>query len=233
VLSNAQNVSIYVDCFYLGIDLIINISRIKFEYICKDIFNQCIVPIDKCIKCALKKDENINIDEIILVGGVSKTPKIREIIHNQFYNIKIHSDINPDEVVAQGAAIYAYQMINQSTTNAAGTIALLMDINPMDIGIKLNNDKFIKIIKKNTQLPCKNYKICSTVSDNQNAVHVQVYEDGNIYLGSFILKNISRMKKSHQKIKIKFSVDITGLLKISATELKTGKKNKLIVEKYK
>ena len=209
--------------------LYIEMHRQNFEDICQKYFDECFVIIEKALKDAnLKKEE---IDDVILVGGSSKIPKINEMIKD-YFNKEPCKSINPDEVVAIGATIQAV-ICNNIGNEKTKKELLLLDVTPLSIGISCNK-KMDFIIPRNTTIPCNktiNYK---TVNDNQKIISFKIYQGesnnykDNIYIGKFKYENISSKEKGKIIIQITFSLDINGILTVSANEL--GNDNEMKIE---
>ena len=218
-LSTADEVEISVDSISKGDDLSVNIDRDNFENLCKDIFEKCMKTLKQIIEeSGFKKEE---IDEVVLVGGSSKIPKIQEMIkeyfnHNKKFNLS--KKINPDEAVAYGATIVANKIIKLS----------IKDVIPLTLGVG-SKDNMIPMIKKNTNVPFTYIKTFKTIEDNQTDFGIGIYEGeeklikDNILVDTFYLRNITKAPKGETKMEITFDVDENGILNIKAKE--TGENN--------
>jgi len=223
-LSSSVQTTIELDSIYDGIDLNISLSRAKLESLCSDIFNRILNPIDLVIKDA---DINKNdIEEIILVGGTTRIPKIQELLSNYFNGKELNKSINPDEAVAYGASIQAAILSGIKDDKLDNLI--LLDVCPLSLGIETAGGVMKVLIPRGTQLPTKKTQIFSTATDNQPAVTIQVFEgerhntEHNNKLGEFQLKGIPPMPRGVPQIVITYDIDVNGILNVSAVEKSSG-----------
>ena len=223
-LSSSVQTTIELDSIYDGIDLNISLSRAKLESLCSDIFNRILNPIDLVIKDA---DINKNdIEEIILVGGTTRIPKIQELLSNYFNGKELNKSINPDEAVAYGASIQAAILSGVKDDKLDNLI--LLDVCPLSLGIETAGGVMKVLIPRGTQLPTKKTQIFSTATDNQPAVTIQVFEgerhntEHNNKLGEFQLKGIPPMSRGVPQIVITYDIDVNGILNVSAVEKSSG-----------
>ena len=223
-LSSSVQTTIELDSIYDGIDLNISLSRAKLESLCSDIFNRILNPIDLVIKDA---DINKNdIEEIILVGGTTRIPKIQELLSNYFNGKELNKSINPDEAVAYGASIQAAILSGIKDDKLDNLI--LLDVCPLSLGIETAGGVMKVLIPRGTQLPTKKTQIFSTATDNQPAVTIQVFEgerhntEHNNKLGEFQLKGIPPMSRGVPQIVITYDIDVNGILNVSAVEKSSG-----------
>lgn len=223
-LSSSVQTTIELDSIYDGIDLNISLSRAKLESLCSDIFNRILNPIDLVIK-----DADINksdIEEIILVGGTTRIPKIQELLSNYFNGKELNKSINPDEAVAYGASIQAAILSGVKDDKLDNLI--LLDVCPLSLGIETAGGVMKVLIPRGTQLPVKKTQIFSTATDNQPAVTIQVFEgerhntEHNNKLGEFQLKGIPPMPRGVPQIVITYDIDVNGILNVSAVEKSFG-----------
>ena len=223
-LSSSVQTTIELDSIYDGIDLNISLSRAKLESLCSDIFNRILNPIDLVIK-----DADINksdIEEIILVGGTTRIPKIQELLSNYFNGKELNKSINPDEAVAYGASIQAAILSGVKDDKLDNLI--LLDVCPLSLGIETAGGVMKVLIPRGTQLPVKKTQIFSTATDNQPAVTIQVFEgerhntEHNNKLGEFQLKGIPPMPRGVPQIVITYDIDVNGILNVSAVEKSSG-----------
>lgn len=239
VLSNNEATNIEVDSFYTdkkgkSYDLKVKITREIFEKICENEFLRSLAPVDKALADAKIKTNNI--DDVVLIGGSTRIPKIKQLLSEKFGPTKLRSDINPDEAVAYGATIQAAIMCG-ITDQVIGDLVLI-DVTPLTLGIETAGGIFEPLIKRNTNIPYEIEKIFSTYSDNQPGVTVKIFEGerrltkDNNPLGDFTLE-IPPMPKGIPKIKVKFSVNENGIMCVSATEESTSKMNQITIKNDK
>ena len=222
-LSSLKETQIDIDCLAEGEDLLIDITRTDFEKYCNDLFLKCLKTLKETIK-----ESNLNekdIDEVVLIGGSSRIPKIREIIQKHFKLNKLNLTINPDFAVAAGAGIKA-----GIYTQLSGFENLeVKDVNPLSLGVSTIGGKMSIIIPKNTLIPCSEYKRYKTIYDNQPNFIVGIYQGENEFfkdnykLDFFCIENIRKAPKGEVILKITFSLDKDSILAITAEE--EGNKN--------
>jgi len=234
ILSQSETTNIIVENFYENEDLEMQITREVFEKICNQDFQRCLKPIDIALKDA--KLKSIDIQDVVLVGGSTRIPKIRELLNNIFTN-KLKANINPDEAVAYGATIEAAKL--SGIKDGKLDQLVLLDITPLSLGIETAGGIMTKLIKRNTPIPASCVDYFSTFTDNQPGVTIKIFEgeraltqDNNL-LGTFELTGIPPMSKGKPKIKVTFNVDVNGIMDIQAIEESTGKSNKLIISNKK
>ena len=205
----------------------VKITRAKFESLVDELIERSIAP----CKIAVK-DAGIDvseIDEIILVGGQTRMPKVQEAVE-AFFGKAPRKDVNPDEAVAVGAAIQG-QVLSGDRTDV-----LLLDVTPLTLGIETMGGVMAKMIAKNTTIPSKYSQIYSTAEDNQSAVTIKVYQgeremcSGNKLLGEFNLEGIPPARRGQPQIEVTFDLDANGILKVSAKDKGTGKENKVTIK---
>lgn len=234
-LSTTTSTIIEVDSLYEGIDFKTTISRAKFELLCMDDFKKCLEPVNQVLKDAKMSKEEIT--DIVLVGGSTRIPKVRELLKEYFDGKEPKQDINPDEAVAYGAAVQA--AILAKIKDAKIDTMVLVDVTPLSLGIETAGGQMAKIIPRNTTIPCCKEQIFSTYSDNQPGVTVKVYEGErdftkhNNLLGTFELTGIPPMPRGIPKINVKFDVDANGIMNVTATEESTNKSNKITIKNDK
>ena len=228
ILSIAKEASIYIKSLSEETDLDLKINRIEFNNICEEIFEKCIKHVENSINESKLKISDI--EKIVLVGGSSKIPKIQEILGNIFGKEKLCKTINPDEAIAQGAAIYG----NQFNTNEINNFEELMikDIVPHSLGVKIKGNLLDKIIYKNTKIPCKIEKQYESADDYQDKIEICIYEGESKFVKECVLLDnfyISVTKRQKSYLNVIFQIDPQfSILKVTAKEI--DGKNKKSVE---
>ena len=237
-LSSCLEYYIDLDDLAEGEDLNTRITRNEFELVCEKYFNECLEIITQALKDAKLKKENIG--EIILVGGSSKIPKIKEMIKD-YFNKEPNRSINPEEAIAYGAAIYGVTIAIGAGYLAATVVddyvddeledLIIIDVTPLSLGIGLSNGEMDVIIPKNTAIPCEKTINYRTIKDNQKKIVLKIYQGereyskNNTYLGKCVLNNIPPKPKGDILINVTFSIDINGILNIFAIEKSGGIEN--------
>ncbi|XP_057436411.1 heat shock cognate 70 kDa protein-like [Lotus japonicus] len=229
-LSFASDTIIEVDALFESTDLFSTITRAKFEELNIDLFKKCMEIVERCLEDS--KMDKSDIDDVVLVGGSSRIPKVQELLKDFFKGKELCKGINPDEAVAYGAAVQAALLSECAIKNFPNLV--LLDITPLSLGWRLKRDHMSVVIPRNTTIPIKMTKDYVTVEDNQSIVLIEVYEgertrasDNNL-LGSFHLSGLPPAPRGHP-IYVCFAIDENGILTVSAEEKTTGNKNETTI----
>jgi molecular chaperone DnaK len=206
----------------------VSLTRAKFEELVDPLIDRCRRPVEQALRDAKLKPEDI--DEVILVGGSTRIPKVQRLVKDMFGK-EPHKGVNPDEVVAVGAAVQG------SVLSGERKDVLLLDVTPLTLGIETEGGVLTPLVERNTTIPTEKKQTFSTAADNQTAVTIQVYQGerkmahDNRLLGQFNLEGIPPAPRGVPQIEVKFDIDQNGILNVSARDLGTGKEASVKIEK--
>ena len=204
-----------------------DLTREKFESLCKNLIDRCRIPVEKALKDA--KLDKSGINEVVLVGGSTRIPAIQQLVES-LTGKKPNKSVNPDEVVAIGAAIQAGILAGEITD------ILLLDVTPLSLGVETVGGIMTKLISRNTTIPVKKSELFSTAADNQTNVEIHVLQgerevvSGNKSLGNFKLEGIPEAPKGRPQIEVTFDINVDGLLSVTAKENESGKEQTVTIQ---
>ncbi|XP_047955709.1 heat shock 70 kDa protein 18-like [Salvia hispanica] len=228
ILSSTLEARIQIESLFEGIDLFSTITRAKFEDLNMDLFRKCMELVESCLSDA--KMEKNSVDEVVLVGGSSRIPKVQKMLQELFGGKEVCKTINPDEAVAYGAAVLATNLSGKGNDKL-----ILLDVTPLSLGIEINDDTMSVFVPRNTPIPTRKEKILYTMYDNQTSVKFPVYEGERIkskennLLGEFTLQDIPPAPRGVAKFKVCMEIDADGIMNVSAEHITTGMKKNITI----
>ena len=231
-LSTTLISEIELDSLFKDKDLYVTITRNTLEELIEESLLQCMKPVNQVLMDA--DIDKTSIDEIVLVGGSTRIPKLQEMLRNEFMNKKLCHSVNPDEAVAYGATVQA-AILNGDDSVILQNL-LLVDVSPLSLGIKTAGGIMNVMIPRNSTIPNKKKEIFSTSVDNQDFVTVSIYEGerllvkDNHFLGEFTIQGIQPAPRGIPKIEVELLVDSNGILTVSAKDILTGNNKKIQIE---
>ncbi|KAI9755411.1 MAG: Heat shock protein ssb1 [Lichina confinis] len=225
-LSNGTQATLEIDSLFDGEDFNATITRARFEDINATAFKSTLAPVEQVLKDATI--DKGKVDEIVLVGGSTRIPRIQKLLSDFFDGKKLEKSINPDEAVAYGAAVQA-GILSGKADSAETNDLLLLDVVPLSLGVAMEGNIFAPVVPRGQTVPTIKKRTFTTVADNQQTVQFPVFQgervncEDNTSLGEFTLAPIPAMKAGEAVLEVVFEVDVNGILKVTATEKSSGR----------
>ncbi|KAB1217895.1 Heat shock cognate 70 kDa protein [Morella rubra] len=235
VLSSAIETNIEVDSLYNGIDFCSTITQARFAELNIDFFRKSVKLVEKCLADA--KIDKSGVHDVVLTGGSSRIPKVQQLLRDFFDGKELNKSINPDEAVAYGAAVQAANLTGMGNVKVQHIV--LLDVTPLSLGVLVDEGEMSVVIPRNTAIPTKMERVYTTSHDNQTSILFSVYEGersrtvNNHLLGEFTLFGVPAAPRGVAKVKVRFDVDVNGILNVSAKEKTTGVSCKITINSDK
>uniref|UniRef100_A0A0E0J249 Uncharacterized protein n=1 Tax=Oryza nivara TaxID=4536 RepID=A0A0E0J249_ORYNI len=236
MLSSTAQTTIEIDSLHGGVDFHATITRARFEELNMDLFLECMDTVKQCLRDA-GMDKG-TVDDVVLVGGSTRIPKVRSLIQDLFDGKALCRSINPDEAVAHGAAVKA-DLLNGDANEKDLRDVVLLDVTPLSLGIEVFGGGMSVLIPRNTTIPVSRQKMYTTHYDNETAVLINVNEGegrrtkDNNPLGKFVLTGIPPAPRGVPQINVTFSIDANGIMNVSAEDKTTGRSNSITIKSDK
>ncbi|VDK25632.1 unnamed protein product [Taenia asiatica] len=234
-LSSTEYTDVVIEALFDGIDFSEKLSRTRFEQLCSDLFNRTLKPVKRALSDANLGEADVQ--EIVLVGGSTRIPKVQKLLEELFGKRKLNRSINADEAVAYGAALLAAKLTGVGSE--AMNSLVLLEVTPLSLGVATGDDELTIVIERNTPIPTKRTKMFTTGYDNRTTLSIQVYEgecekaSGNHLLGQFKMSNILMARRGEPRIEVTFDIDENGILTVSAVEKSSGSQNSITITNNK
>ena len=234
-LSTSTNASIEIDSLFDGLDFASKLTRARFEEMCRDLFEKCIDPCRKVLTDAAMAARDVH--EVVLVGGSTRIPKVQQLVQDFFGGKELNRSINPDEAIAYGAAVQAHILSGGKSARTEGL--LLLDVTPLSLGVETSGGVMTVLIARNTTIPVNKSQTFSTSADSQTSVEIKVYEGERPLvaqcncLGTFRLTDIQPAPRGVPRITVQYDIDANGILVVTASDEKGGKKTAITIQNEK